>query len=111
MQIDILTIFPKMFSPILNESIIKRAQAKGKVKVGIHNIRDFSTDKHRKVDDRPFGGGQGMVFKPEPIFKAVESLRQDKEVPVYLLSPQGRKLDFRLAEDFAKSSFLNRFIE
>ena len=59
MRIDIITIFPKMFEPVLNESIIKRAQDKGKVKIYIHNLRDYSLDKHRKVDDRPFGGGSG----------------------------------------------------
>ena len=72
MRIDILTIFPNMFVPILNESIIKRAQTKDKVEIFVHNLRDFSVDKHRKVDDRPFGGGPGMVMRPEPIFRAVE---------------------------------------
>ncbi len=74
MRIDIITIFPKMFAPVLNESIIRRAQNKGKVKVVIHNLRDYSRDKHRKVDDRPFGGGSGMVMRPEPIFYAVEGI-------------------------------------
>ena len=72
MRIDIITIFPKMFAPVLNESIIKRAQAKNLVKIRLHDLRDYSNSKHRKVDERPFGGGPGMVFGPEPIFRAVE---------------------------------------
>ena len=75
MRIDIITIFPKMFAPVLNESIIKKAQDKGKVKIHIHNLRDHTLDKHRKVDDRPFGGGSGMVMQPEPIFRAVKHLK------------------------------------
>ena len=75
MRIDIITIFPKMFAPVLNESIVKRAQNKGKVKIYIHNLRDYSTDKHKKVDGRPFGGGSGMVMRPEPIFRAVENIK------------------------------------
>jgi tRNA (guanine37-N1)-methyltransferase len=71
MRIDIITIFPKMFGPILNESIVKRAQHKGKVRISVCDLRDHTLDKHRKVDDRPFGGGSGMVMTPEPIFKAV----------------------------------------
>ena len=77
MRIDVITIFPKMFAPVLGESIIKRAQAKGKLKLYIHDLRDFTDDKHRKVDDRPFGGGCGMVMRPEPIFNAVEALTQN----------------------------------
>lgn len=75
MRIDIITIFPKMFAPVLNESIIKRAQNKGKVRIYIHNLRDYTLDKHKKVDDRPFGGGSGMVMSPDPIFRAVEDLK------------------------------------
>ena len=75
MRIDIITIFPKMFEPVLNESIIKRAQNKDKVRIYVHNLRDYSPDKHRKVDDRPFGGGSGMVMRPEPIFNAVEAIK------------------------------------
>ena len=76
MRIDIITIFPKMFEPVLNESIIKRSQNKGKAKIYIHNLRDYSCDKHKKVDDRPFGGGSGMLMRAEPIFKAVESIKR-----------------------------------
>jgi len=75
MRIDIITIFPKMFAPVLNESIIKRAKNKGKVKIYIHNLRGYTLDKHKKVDDRPFGGGPGMVICPEPIFRAVEAVK------------------------------------
>lgn len=75
MLIDILTIFPEMFKPILNESIIKRAQKKALLKAQVHDLRDWATDKHRTTDDRPFGGGPGMVMKPEPIFRAVEELK------------------------------------
>ncbi len=97
MRIDIITIFPEMFGPVLNESIIKRAQEKNKVKIYIHDLRDYTLDKHRKVDDRPFGGGSGMVLQPEPIFRAVNKIR-DKgkglsgKCRVVLLTPQGDKL-------------------
>jgi len=109
MRIDIITIFPKMFAPILNESIIKRAQNKGKVKIYIHNLRDYSADKHRKIDDRPFGGGSGMVMRPEPIFKAVESLKPQvtsHKSRVVLLSPQGEKLNQGIATRLAKYKHL-----
>ncbi len=113
MKIDVLTIFPEMFGPVLNESIIKRAQEKEIVKIKIHNLRDFSGDKHNKVDDRPFGGGPGMVFKPEPIFRAVEAITKEKvrgvrneEPKVILLSPQGRKLDQKLAEKISRCKHL-----
>ena len=72
MRIDIITIFPKMFAPILNESMIKRAQAKKKISIHIHDLRDYTQDKHKKVDDRPFGGGPGMVMMVQPIFDAVK---------------------------------------
>ncbi|MEK6727463.1 MAG: tRNA (guanosine(37)-N1)-methyltransferase TrmD [Candidatus Omnitrophota bacterium] len=92
MRIDIITIFPSMFSPVLNESIIKRAQEKGKVKIYIHNLRDYSVDKHKKVDDRPFGGGSGMVLTAQPIFKVVEKIKKKiTSAKVILLCPQGEK--------------------
>ena len=112
MRIDIITIFPKMFEPVLNESIIKRAQNKGKVKIYIHNLRVYSSDKHRKVDDRPFGGGSGMVMRPEPIFTAVEAIkskapawpagRKSKKVRVILLCPQGKTLTQKIARNLTK---------
>jgi len=103
MRIDVISIFPKMFEPVLGESIIKRAQAKNKVKINIHDLRDYTLDRHRKVDDRPFGGGAGMVIGPEPIFRAVEAVRaKGKGTRVVLLTPQGRKLEQKLAKRFAK---------
>jgi len=109
MRIDIITIFPKMFSPILNESIIRRAQNKGKVKICVHNLRDYSRDKHKKVDDRPFGGGSGMVMRTEPIFKAVEYIKsrvKGKGLRVILLSPQGEKLNQKIAKKLVKYKHL-----
>jgi len=111
MRIDIITIFPKMFSPILDESIVKRAQAKGKVKIFIHDLRDYTLDKHRKVDDRPFGGGSGMVMGPEPIFRAIEKLRpktkdQRPKTKVILLTPQGKTLNQATAKKLAKYKHL-----
>ncbi len=105
MRVDVITIFPKMFEPVINESIIKRAQRKGKVRIYIHNLRDYSGDKHRKVDDRPFGGGSGMLMRPEPIFAAVEAIKSKKS-KVILLSPQGLKLDQKLAGRLAKERHL-----
>lgn len=109
MKIDIITIFPKMFKPILDESIIKRAQEKGLIKIAIHNLRDYSTDKHKKIDDRPFGGGPGMVFMSEPIFKAMEDIKSQvtsRKSQVILLSPQGKKLNQTLAKKLSKSKHL-----
>ncbi len=95
MRIDIITIFPKMFSAVLDESMLKRAQQKGKVKIFTHDLRDYTLDKHRKVDDRPFGGGAGMVLQVEPIFRALAAIRKKIKVParVILLCPQGKKLN------------------
>ncbi|MBS0660680.1 MAG: tRNA (guanosine(37)-N1)-methyltransferase TrmD [Verrucomicrobia bacterium] len=88
MRLDILTLFPAICAGPLGESMMKRARESGKVDVRIHNLRDWATDKHRTTDDMPFGGGQGMVMKPEPIFAAVEELRTP-EARVLLLTPQG----------------------
>jgi tRNA (guanine37-N1)-methyltransferase len=104
MRIDIVTIFPKMFEPVLGESIVKRAQKKGKVKICVHDLRAYTEDKHRKVDDRPFGGGSGMVMRPEPIFNAVKAL--GKKGKVVLLSPQGRRLDQKLAARLRRCAHL-----
>ena len=92
MRIDIITIFPEMFSCVLDESIIKRAQKKEKVKIFVHDPRDYTLDKHRKVDDRPFGGGSGMLMQAEPIFRAVEAIRKKikAKAKVILLCPQGK---------------------
>lgn len=88
MQIDILTLFPRIFEGPLDESILKRARDRGLVQVRVHNLRDFTHDKHRVVDDRPYGGAPGMLMKPEPIFEAVEKLRRDNTC-VVLMTPQG----------------------
>jgi len=91
-----------MFEGFVSGGIIKRGLQKGLIEIKVHNLRDFTTDKHRQVDDRPYGGEEGMVFKPEPIFAAVESVRQAEGTPVYLLTPQGRTFDARLAEEMAR---------
>ena len=104
MQIDIITIFPDIFKAIFGESIIKRAQEKRLAKINIHNLRDFSSDKHKKIDDRPFGGGPGMVFKPEPIFDAVKYIKtksKSKKTKVILFSPQGKTLGHKLAKQLS----------
>ncbi len=88
MKIDILTLFPEMFTEFLNTSIIKRAILDKKVEINIHNIRDYSLDPHKKVDDYQFGGGAGMVLMPEPIFRAVDDLKTEESV-VVLMTPQG----------------------
>ncbi|MDD2689065.1 MAG: tRNA (guanosine(37)-N1)-methyltransferase TrmD [Candidatus Omnitrophica bacterium] len=109
MRIDIITIFPKMFEPVLRESIIKRAQSKGKVKIYLHNLRDYTLDKHRKVDDRPFGGGCGMVMSAEPIFRAVEDIKsksKSKKLKAVLLCPQGERLTQKINKRLAKYKHL-----
>lgn len=102
MIFDIITIFPEMFGSVFSKGVIKKALDKGLIEVHVHNLRDFTFDKHKKVDDRPFGGGQGMVLKSESIFVAVEKIKRNEKTPVYLLSPQGRKFDFHLAEELAQ---------
>jgi len=102
MRFDIITIFPEIFSSVFSGGVVKKALEKGLIEVHVHDLRAFSRDKHNQVDDRPFGGGQGMVLKPEPIFTAVEGIRRSEETTIYLLSPQGRRLDFRYAEELAK---------
>jgi len=91
-----------MFGSVFSKGVIKKALDKGLIEVHVHNLRDFTFDKHKQVDDRPFGGGQGMVLKSESIFVAVEKIKRNEKTPVYLLSPQGRKFDFRLAEELAQ---------
>lgn len=95
-----LTLFPGMFAGALDESILRRARDQGLLDLRLHNLRDWTHDRHRTVDDRPFGGGPGMLMKPEPIFEAVESLR-GPETRVLLLSPAGRRLTQRLAVELA----------
>ena len=105
MKIDILTLFPNMFDGFKSESIIKRAIEKKLVEINIHNIRDYSTDSHKKVDDYSFGGGKGMVLMPQPIFDAVENLRKE-ESKVILMTPQGIKYDQKRAYDLSKEKHL-----
>jgi len=102
-RIDILTLFPEMFEAVLGTSIPKRAAEKGLVSYHLTNIRDFATDAHKSVDDKPFGGGPGMVMMCQTIFDAVETVeRQDAATPVrILLTPQGRKFDQTVAEELA----------
>ena len=100
MKIDILTLFPSMFDGFLNESIIKRAIEKGKVEVNIYNIRDYSKDPHKKVDDYQFGGGSGMVLMPQPIFDAVEDLKKE-DTFVILMSPQGVPYKQKIAHELS----------
>jgi len=105
MQFDLLTLFPRMIEGPLEESILKRARERGLVQVRVHNLRDFTHDKHRVVDDKPYGGGQGMLLKPEPIFEAVEKLRRP-ETCVVLMSPQGRRLNQSLVQALATRAHL-----
>jgi tRNA (guanine37-N1)-methyltransferase len=104
MRFDIITIFPEMFASVFSGGIVKKALERGIVRIAVHDLRDFTEDKHRQVDDRPFGGLEGMVLKPEPIFRAVEAVREDPGTSrVYLLSPQGRLLDAALARELASA--------
>jgi len=95
-----------MFKNAFSGGIIKKAREKSIIEIHVHNLREFAVDRHKQVDDRPYGGGEGMVFKPEPIFAAVEKIKQSEDTAVYLLSPQGRKLDFQFAEKLAHLSQL-----
>jgi tRNA (guanine37-N1)-methyltransferase len=103
MRFDVLTLFPEIFTGYLGQSLLKLAIDRGLVRIELHNIRDWTHDKHRSVDDRPFGGGPGMVIKPEPAVEAVEAVEPMDETPgkVILLTPQGRTLDQRLVEELA----------
>jgi tRNA (guanine37-N1)-methyltransferase len=103
MHFDVLTLFPSMFQSPLEESILKRAQEGGRVSIAVYNIRDYAAGKHRVTDDAPYGGGGGMVMKPEPIFAAVEAvLDGGSGVPIILLSPQGRLFTQTVAEDLSR---------
>lgn len=110
MRFDIITIFPDIFDSYLNESILKRAQKNKSIQIKIHNLRDFTADKHNKVDDKPYGGGPGMVLKIEPIVGAISSilriknveLRIKKKTKVVLFTPAGEQFDNKIAADLAK---------
>ena len=108
MRFDVLTLFPDMFPGYLGQSILAKAIERRIVDVVLHDIRRWTKDKHQSVDDRPFGGGPGMVIKVEPVVECVEAVQSEVETPsrLILLSPQGRRLDQRLAEDFANADRL-----
>ena len=109
MQFDIFTILPEMFPPYLESSILMRARQRGLIDVRVHNIREYTHDKHHSTDDTPYGGGGGMVMKPEPVFEAVESVLgietgqpSLQPIPIILLTPQGRIFNQRVAEELAR---------
>jgi tRNA (guanine37-N1)-methyltransferase len=111
MKCDVLTLFPDILTAYLNESILKRARENKLLDVTLVNIREFTSDVHRTVDDYPFGGGAGMVFKPEPIFRAMDHLNEDGEArKVILLSPQGVPFDQKKAESFSRETKRLTFI-
>jgi tRNA (guanine37-N1)-methyltransferase len=100
-KFDIITIFPKIFDSYFSESLIDKAQKKNLIKINIHNLREYTSDKHRTVDDKPFGGGLGMVMKVEPIFKAIKKIKK-KNSKVILFTPRGKKFDQKIAYQFSK---------
>src|SRR5215207_2556045 len=103
MRFDIITIFPEIFRGVFEFGIIRRAVEAGLIEIEIHDPRDYTYDRHRQVDDRPFGGGAGMVMKPEPLFRAVEAITHGADdASTVLLSPQGRLFDQRVAEEFSR---------
>lgn len=106
MRIDILTLFPEMFHNVLRESILRIAREKELVQYHLHNIRDFSNDKHKCVDDRPYGGGAGMIMKPEPAFNAVETVEAQVELTSkkILLTPQGKTFNQKIANNLSKEA-------
>jgi tRNA (guanine37-N1)-methyltransferase len=102
MKFDVVTIFPAMFGPVFKQGVVGRAIERGVIELRTHDLRDFTHDRHRQVDDMPFGGGPGMVMKPEPVIEAVESLRDANRGPVILLEPWGERLDQDLATELSK---------
>jgi len=101
MRVDVVTIFPAMIAPLLQEGIVARAHERGIVDMAVHDLRDFTTDRHRVVDDTPFGGGPGMVMKPEPVIEAVEAIRAQNGGPVIITEPWGEPFHQKLAADLA----------
>ena len=102
MRIDILTIFPEMFEGPFSHSIVKRAKEKGLAEIHLHNIRDFATDKHRRVDDYPFGGGAGMVMMIEPVLNCIEGLKKDRDYDeIIFMTPDGEKFDQPIANQLS----------
>ncbi|HEX9386417.1 MAG TPA: tRNA (guanosine(37)-N1)-methyltransferase TrmD, partial [Anaerolineales bacterium] len=108
MQFEVFTLLPEVFPPYLESSILQKARQRGLIEVRVHNIRDYTHDRHHTTDDTPYGGGGGMVMKPEPIFEAVETVlgldsnqTQPVPVPIILLTPQGRVFTQRVAEELS----------
>jgi len=101
MRFDVVTIFQAMFGPVFEHGVVGRGIERGIVELHTHDLRDYTHDRHRQVDDMPFGGGPGMVIKPEPVFEAVESIRPHNPGPVVLMEPWGERLDQRLAAELA----------
>ncbi len=108
LRVDIITIFPQMFGPTLSEGMLRIAQEKGELEVHVHDLRDYTADKHRSIDDRPYGGGPGMVMMPGPVFEAVEDVTANTtaEPRLILLTPQGRTFDQALARELAADAHL-----
>jgi len=102
MKFEILTIFPKIFDSYFKETIIKRAQNKGLIKIDIHNIREYATDKHKTVDDKPYGGGPGMVLKVEPIDKQLKKISKKNKSKMILLTPAGKQFNQKMAKRYSK---------
>jgi tRNA (guanine37-N1)-methyltransferase len=101
MRFDVVTIFPGMFGPVFAQGVIGRAIERGVVQLHAHDLRDFTHDRHRQVDDMPFGGGPGMVMKPEPVIGAVETIRGENTGPVILMEPWGQRLDQTIVRELA----------
>ncbi|MBD8031730.1 tRNA (guanosine(37)-N1)-methyltransferase TrmD [Solibacillus merdavium] len=106
MKIHVLSLFPDMFSGVFGASILKKAQEKGAVELAVTDIRDYSENKHKQVDDYPYGGGAGMVLKPEPMFNAVEAITEGRKPRVILMCPQGERFTQKKAEELAKEEDL-----
>ena len=107
-QFDIITIFPQIFDSYFKESLIKKAQKEKKIKIRVHNLRDWTKDKHKSIDDRPFGGGLGMVFKIEPIYKAVKKIKKLKtKSKIIIFTPRGKQFNQKIAYQLSK---LNQII-
>ena len=102
MKFDIITIFPEIFDSFLKESLIARAQKNDLIKIKVHNLRKWAVDKHKSVDDRPFGGGLGMVLKIEPIYKAIKSIKKRKKTKIILFTPRGKKFNQKMAYQLSK---------
>lgn len=106
MKIHVLSLFPEMFTGVFGSSILKKAQEKGAIELAVTDIRDFSENKHKQVDDYPYGGGAGMVLKPEPMFNAVETITEGRTPRVILMCPQGERFTQKKAEELAKEEDL-----